>query len=224
MRYGSVIFDMDGVLLNSLVDDERWKYDAVKQALSEQGLEAGEVPRRDLRRFLGDFGRQECINVCDEYGLEPDRVWELVAETTNLARIEKVKEGEFEIYDDARGFLEALHPRDLGLGVISNAPEAAVKTTMQFFEMEHYFSYYRGVESFEDLKKRKPHPKHLKIAQAELKKSPFLYIGDEPSDIKAAESAGMSSALVERNTVEEEINPDFRVQNLKVLGRELGVL
>ena len=215
---------MDGVVLNSLVEDERWKYDAVKEALRAQNLDPEAVSKRDLRRFLGDFGREECIEVCEENNLDPSRVWELVAETTNLARINKVKQGEFEVYDDARGFLESLRPRGVSLGMVSNAPEAAVKTTMRFFDMERYFSYYRGVESFEDLKQRKPHPKHLEIAKAELKKQPFLYIGDKPSDIRAGNRAGMDSALIKRNCTGDDISPDFEVDDLEELGRELSVL
>ena len=58
-------------------------------------MEVVEVLRRTLGRFVGEFGRKEGINVGDEYGLEPDRVGERVAETTTLSRIEKVKGGEF---------------------------------------------------------------------------------------------------------------------------------
>lgn len=224
MKYGSVIFDMDGVILNSLVEDEQWKYDAVKNALREKNLEPSEVSRDDLERFLGDYGRQECIQVCKEYDLNPDEVWELVAERTNLARIEKVKKGDFRLYSDARSFLEALHPRDPGMGVISNAPEAAVKTTMRFFNLEHYFNYYRGVENFQDLRKRKPHPDHLEIAEAELKKSPFLYVGDAASDIKAANHAGMDSAWIKRRNVEGNADPNLQAQDLNELGRRLDIL
>lgn len=224
MKYGSVIFDMDGVLLNSLVEDEKWKYDAVRQALEEKDLEPSDVSRHDLERFLGDYGRQECIEACKEYDLNPDEVWELVAETTNLARIRKVKKGDFRLYSDARSFLEALHPRDPGMGVISNAPEAAVKTTMQFFNLEHYFNYYRGVESFQDLRKRKPHPDHLEIAEAELKKPPFLYIGDAASDIEAANRAGMDSAWINRKKSDEKSGADYEAIDLEELGRKLEVL
>ena len=224
MKYGSVIFDMDGVLLNSLVSDEQWKYDAVKEALNEEDVAVEEVSREDMQRFLGDFGREECIKVCEEYELDPAKVWELIAETTNLARIEKVKEGDFRLYSDARSFLEALHPRDPGMGIISNAPETAVKTTVQFFNLEKYFNYYRGVESFEDLRRRKPHPDHIEIAEAELKHKPFLYIGDKKSDILAAKNAGLDAALVDREGRNPDLDADYRVSDLQELGRRLEVI
>lgn len=222
MQYGSVIFDMDGVILNSLVGDEEWKYQAVRKALTRKDLDASRLSRKDLERFLGDYGREECIEACKEYGLDPGEVWKLIAETTNLARIEKVKKREFRLYSDARSFLEALHPRDPGMGLISNAPEGAVKTTVRFFNLEHYFSYYRGVESFEDLRRRKPHPQHLEIAQAELKKPPYLYIGDAVSDIEAANRAGMDSAWIKRKSTEKSPDADYICNDLDELGKELG--
>ncbi len=223
MKYGSVIFDMDGVLLNSLVSDEKWKYDAVREALEREGLDVNNVSKKDLERFLGDLGRDECIAVCEEYGLDAAEVWELVAETTNLARIEKVKDDDFRLYSDARSFLEALHPRDPGMGIISNAPENAVKTTVKFFNIEKYFNYYRGVESFEDLRRRKPHPDHIEIAEAELKRKPFLYIGDRKSDIEAAKNAELDAALVDRENRHPDVDADYRVSNLQELGKELGL-
>ena len=223
MKYGSVIFDMDGVLLNSLVENEEWKYQAVRKALEKKDVNTAGLSRNELERFLGDYGREECINVCSEHGLDAGEIWKLIAETTNLARIEKVKKREFRLYSDARSFLEALHPRDPGMGLISNAPEGAVKTTVRFFNLEHYFNYYRGVESFEDLRERKPHPKHLEIAQAELKKPPYLYIGDAPSDIEAANRAGMDSAWIKRVPVEDSPDADYTSDDLEELGNKLGL-
>jgi len=223
MEYGSVIFDMDGVLLNSLVSDEKWKYDAVRDALRGKDLDVDNVSKNDLRCFLGDYGREECIDVCEEYGLDPGEVWELIAESTNLARVEKLKEGDFRLYSDARGFLESLNLRDTELGIISNAPEDAVKSTLKVFNVEKYFEYYRGVEDFQDLRKRKPHPDHIEIAEAELKRKPFLYIGDQASDIEAANNAGIDSAWIKRGS-NEDIDATYKVEDLEELGEKLGIL
>ncbi len=221
MEYGSVIFDMDGVILNSLVENEDWKFNAVKKALKREDIDSGKLSRKEMEKFLGDHGREKCIQICEQYGIKPDRAWELIAETTSLARIQQTKNGEFRLYEDARLFMEALHPRDPGMAVISNAPESAVETTMKFFNLKKYFGYYRGVESFEDLKLRKPHPDHLKIAEAELKRKPSLYIGDAESDIKAAKNAGMDSAWVKRKEFDSETSATYEVENLRELGRKL---
>ena len=224
MKYGSVIFDMDGVVLNSLVDDEAWKYRAVRQALEELDFNPEKLSRREMDALLGDYGRSKCIEACRRYDLNPGDVWQLIAETTSVARIQQVKNGDFRLYSDARVFLDALHREDMKLGMISNAPEPAVETTMKFFELKDYFDYYRGVEDFEDLKQRKPHPDHINIAKAELKERPSLYIGDKESDVEAAKNAEIDSALINRNKIEPEIRPDYNVSDLEVLGNKLGLL
>jgi HAD superfamily hydrolase (TIGR01509 family) len=223
MQYGSVIFDMDGVLLNSLVGDEEWKFNAVREALNHEDLDPENFTKDQLRCFLGDYGRDSCIRICQRNDINPGKMWQLIAETTSLARIEETRKGDFRLYSDARAFLEALQPRDPALGVISNAPESAVETMMKFFGLKKYFNYYRGVESFEDLKLRKPHPNHLRIAEAELKRKPSLYIGDMGSDIEAAKKAGMDSAWVNRDDRDADIDPDYTVRNLNDLGRRLDL-
>lgn len=224
MKYGSVIFDMDGVLLNSLVEDEEWKFNAVKEALEHEEVDTTSISREEMEKFLGDHGRETCIETCKTHGVEPEKVWKLIAETTSLARIQQVKDGDFRLYQDARSFLEMLEPRDPELGIISNAPESAVETTMKFFNLKKYFKYYRGVESFEDLRRRKPHPDHIEIAEAELKKKPFLYIGDKASDIKAAKNANLDAALVDREGLKPDVDADYRVSDLEELGKRLELI
>ena len=221
MKYGSVIFDMDGVILNSLVENEDWKFNAVKQALEQEDIDTEKLTRTEMEKFLGDHGRKNCIHICEKYGIDPGRAWELIAETTSLARIQQTKNGDFRLYEDARAFLQALHPRNPGTAVISNAPESAVETTMKFFNLKKYFNFYRGVENFKDLKLRKPHPDHLEIAEAELKRKPSLYIGDAESDIRAAKNAGMDSAWVKRKKFDSETSATYEVENLRELGKKL---
>ena len=224
MKYGSVIFDMDGVILNSLVENEDWKFDAVEKALNETGINPERLSRREMEFFLGDHGRKKCIEACKKYDLDPGNVWKLIAETTSLARIQQVKNGDFRLYSDARTFLDALHEEDRKLGMISNAPESAVETTMKFFELKAYFDFYRGVENFSDLKLRKPHPDHIQIAEAELKQRPSLYIGDKESDIKAAKNAGIDAALVNRSNIEYSVRPNYDVNDLEELGQRLELM
>lgn len=223
MKYGSVIFDMDGVILNSLVENEAWKFNAVKQALNETSINPERLSRKEMEFFLGDYGREKCIEACEKYDLDPGNVWKLIAETTSLARIQQVKNGDFRLYSDARVFLDALHEEDRKLGMISNAPESAVETTMKFFELKNYFDFYRGVENFEDLKLRKPHPEHIEIAKAELKQRPSLYIGDKESDVEAAKNAGIDAALVNRNRIKPDTRPDYNVDDLEELGKNLEI-
>jgi len=147
----------------------------------------------------------------------------LIAESTNLARARKLDAGRFELYDGARGLVEALKLRGIKLGVVSNAPEDAVKTTLRLLSVEEKFDYFRGIESFTDLKARKPHPDHIRVAKAELKDKPFLYIGDQESDVNAAIDAGIDSVWVNRDGGSISPDPTYEVCDLFELGERLEV-
>jgi len=217
MKYGSVVLDMDGVILDFKGDDFKWKYDAVRKVLEEEGVDPGGFSREQLGAFMGDKGVRECIEKCNESNLDAEKVWTKIAEETSHRRAEKIKEGEFTLFPEVRETLEELHSLDIELGVISNAPEMAIEETISYFDLKKFFKFYRGIEDFEDLTDRKPHPDHLEFARAELKREPFIYAGDAESDIMAAKNAGMESVWVKREEGTVDTSPDYTVSSLEEL-------
>jgi HAD superfamily hydrolase (TIGR01549 family) len=209
MMYGSVIFDLDGVLLDS-VESEEWKYRAVRSALSELGVD-DDLGRDVLDAVLGDQGYEECVRVCGDIGVDPRKAWSLVAEKTSQARMHEIERNDFGLADDAEKVVENLKREQLKLGVISNAPDQAVEMVVDHFDLRRYFKFFRGVQSFEDLKARKPHPNHLELAKFQLKREPYLYVGDHESDVEAASNAGMDSVWVHPGNHEE---PSYSVDKL----------
>ncbi len=215
MEYGSVVLDMDGVVLNFEGGNNfRWKYDAVRSALEEMGVEPGGMERSELDAFLGDRGFKECVKACKEAGIDPGQTWELIAEKTTEARMCMMDEGRFSIYPDASEALEQLHSDDVQLGLISNAPEKAVEAMVDHFGMRDRFEFFRGITDFEDLTSRKPHPDHLEFARAELKRSPFIYAGDAESDVLAAKRADMDSVWIRRDGGSIDTRPDYVLESL----------
>jgi len=199
MAYSSVIFDMDGVLLNSLIDGEEWKYRAVDRALKEKDINPGDLAQKEKDKVLGDKGYKACLKEASRLGVDPREIWSLVAQETTEARREELKKGGFDLYPEVKDTLSALHQKDVQMAVISNAPESAVKIMVESFGLKQYFKFYAGIRNFEDLRARKPHPNHLELAKAELKRNPFIYIGDSNSDLEAAERAGMDSIWMKRS-------------------------
>lgn len=199
MAYSSVIFDMDGVLLNSLIDGEEWKYRAVDRALQEKDLDPANLSREDKDKVLGDRGYKACLKKSSSLGVDPREIWSIVAQETTEARREELEKGSFELYPGVKDTIKALHDADIPMAVISNAPESAVKMMVESFDLKQYFKFYAGIRNFEDLRDRKPHPNHLELAKAELKRNPFVYVGDSDSDLEAAERAQMDSIWLKRS-------------------------
>jgi phosphoglycolate phosphatase len=210
MKYGSVIFDLDGVILDSMQEQE-WKYRATRDALSELGVDES-YEEEVLDAVLGDKGYEECVRVCGEIGVDPRRAWSLVAEKTSQARMEQIEENGFGLIDGAEQVLEELRENQVKLGVISNAPDQAVEMVVDYFDLRGYFKFFRGVQSFEDLKARKPHPNHLELAKFQLKRDPYVYIGDHESDVQAAANAKMDSVWVHPQNMDE---PTYTVESLQ---------
>lgn len=198
MAYSSVIFDMDGVLLNSLIDGENWKYRAVDHALKEKDVDPRNLSRSDKDAVLGDKGYKACLKEASSLGVDPRKIWSLVAQETTEARREELEKGSFELYPGVKDTIKALHQKDIPMAVISNAPESAVKMMVESFGLKQYFNFYAGIRNFEDLRARKPHPNHLELAKAELKRNPFVYIGDSDSDLQAADRAEIDSIWLNR--------------------------
>ncbi|MFB6180843.1 MAG: HAD family hydrolase [Candidatus Nanohalobium sp.] len=215
MEFGSVVFDMDGVILNSLIDNEEWKFKAVEKALRDVGVEPEKLSRGEKRALLGDKGYSQCVKTSKEVGVDPRKAWSAIAEQTSMARSRQMEEGNFELYPGVRDLIEGLHDEGVELGIISNAPESAVKLTIEHFDLKRFFKFYAGVRNFEDLQARKPHPNHLELAKAELKRSPFVYVGDAESDLIAARRAGMDSIWVKRGEASHDVEPDYTIDSVE---------
>ncbi|MFQ3308081.1 MAG: phosphoglycolate phosphatase [Candidatus Nanohaloarchaea archaeon] len=216
MSFNAVVFDMDGVLLDSMSSDE-WKWDAVRKVVRSKGVEADKIDKKTLGAILGDKGYKECIKACNNLGLSPKKIWTEVAQETTLRRREKIQEEEIELFPNAQEIIENLHSQDIKMGVISNAPEGAVEATIEEFGLKKYMHFYMGVRSFEDLQARKPNPNHLEIAKIEIKRNPILYVGDAESDVIAANRANLKSAWLNREHVDGDIRPDFTIESLEEL-------
>jgi len=217
MGYGSVVFDMDGVILNFEGDGFKWKYDAVRDALSQEGVDGSDFSRGKLDAFIGDKGTERFIEICSNWELDPATTWDVIAEKTSLARMEMIKDGQFSLYPEVKEVLDRLRDKEIELGLISNAPEKAVEVTVDHYKLRDHFKFFRGITSFEDSVARKPHPDHLVFAKAELKRPDYLYAGDAESDLIAARDAGMASVWVNRNGASLDVRPDYEIKELSDL-------
>lgn len=181
----SIIFDLDGTLLDTLAD----LTDSVNEALKVHSL-----PLRtsdEIRRFVGNGARN--LIACVVPGGESNPVFEL---TLNIYKnyYEYHCKDNTKPYDGTLQMLKELKQRGVKIAVVSNKPDDAVKILCK-----EYFEDYVDVAigATEDMA-RKPAPDALLKAMEELgvSKEEVMYIGDSDVDIETAENAGVRFVAV----------------------------
>jgi len=186
LKKKAVIFDLDGTLVDSIKDIAI----SMNQVLKKLGY--AEHPLDDYQQFVGDGALMLVqntlpLNVSKET-LKEALILFKKAYGGGIHPHSKVYKG---IYD----MLNILTKNNLIITVLSNKPH---KFTLEF--IEYFFKEYPFVEIHGQKKEvpKKPHPMGaLTIANA-LKLDPqeIIFVGDTPTDIQTAKSAGMRSVGV----------------------------
>lgn len=185
MRYQTVIFDMDGTILETLEDMR----DSVNVTMDHVGC-----PRRSLeevRSFVGN-GAAKLIERCMPGGAEDPRFSAALAFYQDYYDAHaQIKTGP---YPGVPELLEALKGRGIGIAVVSNKPDEAVGQLA-----EHYFPGLFPVAIGQRPGARvKPAPDSVYEAMERLhaRRESTVYVGDSDVDIATARNAGLDCVSV----------------------------
>ena len=186
-----ILFDLDGTLLNTLED----LLDATNAALGHFGR-----PRRtlaELRAFVGNGARNQIRLSLSGRDDDPDldRVLEWYKEYYGAHC--QIKTAPYE------GVLEALAALPYPIAIVSNKPDAAVKTLCA--------QYFPGIFALGESAAcpRKPAPDMVYQAMKVIGVEKCIYVGDSEVDIRTANNAGVPCVSVlwgfrDREVLEEE--------------------
>ena len=185
MRYQTVIFDMDGTILETLEDI----CDSVNATMDAMGC-----PRRsfdEVRAFVGN-GAAKLVERCMPLGGEDPKFPQALAYYKDYyGRHAQIKTGPYP------GIVELLHTlkeRGVKLAVVSNKPDESVKDLCQ--------AYFPGVfpVAVGDRAqwRKKPALDSVLAAMEALgaDKERTVYVGDSEVDLATAKNAGLPCILV----------------------------
>lgn len=213
-KYDTVIFDLDGTLLNTLEDLK----DAVNHVMRENGY-----PQRTLeevRRFVGNGIRRLMEQAVPSHvtAEEFERVFEEFRQYyTEHCQVRTCA------YDGIMPLLEQLHAKGYAMAIVSNKNHGAV-CELNVLYFKDYIEIAIGQK---DGIRKKPAPDTVFQALKELGKTAetAIYVGDSEVDFATAENSGMDCVLVTWGfrTVEElsEFKPLVFIEKPEQL---LGVL
>jgi len=191
LKPSAILFDLDGVLVNS--------FDAWLAALNDalKLFNHKELTKNEfIDRYWGHdlFDNIEKLNLTYEVGEACNKFYK--------NHIDKIK-----IFPKTKEIL--IKFCNYRKGVITNTPrDSAVKVLKQF----NIFKYFELVLTSNDVKKSKPDPeiviKSCKLLK--LKPSEVIFVGDTKSDLKAGKAAGCIVIGI-------DIDADYTIKNISEL-------
>jgi pyrophosphatase PpaX len=182
LRFRTVLFDLDGTLVDSGAIILASFRHATRTVLRR------EIPDHELLAAVGGPGLREQMEALDR-----ERAEEL---------IDVYSAHNVGLHDDLQpcvGILDALeilHEEGRTLAVVTAKRRATLALAFEVLpELERFFEVTIGAE---DTERHKPHPEPLLAALAKLgaDASGAVYVGDSPFDVQAAKAAGIGSVAV----------------------------
>jgi beta-phosphoglucomutase len=175
-----VLFDMDGVLL----DSEEYITRAGKMMFEEKGYK---VMESDFKPFTGMGENRFLGGVAEKYGipfnLEKDKA-------RAYAIYEQITRGKLEPLHGVREFIERCRKKKLKLAVATSADEVKMRINLKETGLKEEFfdTLVNGLE----VEHKKPHPEIYLLAAERLGLDPAscLVVEDAISGMKAAKAAG----------------------------------
>ena len=210
MKYKAILFDMDGVLIES----EFLMRHAAIQALAEWGIEA---KHEDFREFTGMGEDMFVGGVAQKYGHTytydmKDRAYDYFgAQVKELAH---VPEG-------VKKMLMKPHEMGFVMAVCSAADLRKVRYNIQAIGVDE--SIFSALVTGSDVERKKPFPDiYLKGAELiGMDPKDCLVVEDAVSGIKAAHAAGMDAVGVPTTFSKEElmerVHPEYLLNEIKEL-------
>lgn len=193
MKYDGIIFDKDGVLLDSGINRFQWMDQIRVEKAREMGLE---FSIEDSHRVVHSKDRKDI----EKFLKEKDMTWQQLADMERSImqkKKEKIENGEISIFEDVKKVLESLEREK---AVVSNAPNEITQFTVDYFDLRQFFQTVKA-PSINDygryIQRKKPNPEMINQTIDEAGFENPIMIGDTSADIGAANRAGIDSIHVD---------------------------
>jgi HAD superfamily hydrolase (TIGR01509 family) len=206
LKIKGVLFDMDGVLVNS--------EDMGKRAFIEAVKDFGVTARmEDFRDFVGGGAEPVLRGIMERNGGR--FVPEVITRAYDI--YEQKARTELKAFDAANEVLKTLYEKGFRIGVCSSGNRRRVNLNIKYGKIET--QYLSAVISGEDVPRKKPFPDiYLKGAQSlGLEPKDCVAIEDAINGVKAAHEAGMKCIAVTTSFSADELkryNPEYIINDI----------
>jgi pyrophosphatase PpaX len=189
MRYRTVLFDLDGTLIDSGAMILASFRHATRSVL------AREIADAELVAATGGATIHDQMRAFD-----PDRVDELVAA---YREHNAPLHADLEAFDGVTGLLETLSAQGRKLGVVTSKRRKTAGLAFDVLGIERYFA---AVVTADDTTRHKPHPEPVLRTLSELNadRTEAAFVGDSPFDVGAGKEAGVFTVAVTWGKIHSE--------------------
>ena len=210
MSYEAVIFDFDGVLIDSGFDGFQWAVDARQEYIEQADIDVDKSKIRHGVYVPEDKKLSDIVNGSSISWKQFKKMEDYAAER----KLELASTGELQLFDDVRPVLETL---DLPIAIVSNSYREYLEAIFKEMSIGEYVMFYNApsIENIQSFTERmKPEPVMINEALDTLGTRKAVMIGDQIEDVMGANRAGIDSIYIDRNGGVEE-KADHSVESLK---------
>lgn len=200
----AVIFDMDGLLINS---EPFWKQ-AERTVFSSVGVELSDA----LCSKTAAMTTREVTEFW--YGLFPWKHKTLEAVENDVVDcVDELIKKDGQPMPGVRGLLEYFHEQQYRIGLSTNSPFRLIASVMEKLDIGHYF---HSISSSEHVESGKPDPAvYLStLTKLQVDASKCIAFEDSVSGVLAAKSAGIKAVVVPPR--HDFDNPKYDVADIKL--------
>lgn len=208
--YDGIIFDKDGVLLDSGINRFRWM-DQVRTEAAEDIGHSFTV--EDSYQLVHSNSAEDVGNFLENKGM----TWEELKYLENQVQQRKkklMKKKVITLFPKVEKVLENIEQEK---AVVSNAPNDVTRFTLNHFDIKKHFSKVNATSIEKPrlyYKRKKPKPIMIREVMDDLGFKNPLMIGDTSADVRAAKNTGIDVVHVNSYGFEPGAEPDYTVSTV----------
>jgi len=201
----AIIFDMDGVLINS----NKYNWESFNILLKESGIH---LSKKDIKKYLGISARDILKRWKREYGLKDCSVEEFSREAGEIQL--KLMKKELHPNKSLNRFLNEAKENGIKLAVATSSLRWRAEKILELLQLKDFFD---AIITSEDVENHKPHPEIFLKAAKQVNENPedCIVFEDAIAGIEAAKKSNMKCVAIktEFNSKKELKNADLIINN-----------
>lgn len=209
--YDGIIFDQDGVLLDSAINRFKWMDEIRAEEARKRGFD---FQIEDAKKLVRAYSPEPVEELLNEKGMKWEHVRQIEHAKENW-KIEKIEQGDIKLFEGVEPTLQSL---DIPRAVVTNAPLLSTRFCLRYFGISRYFSAVNAPHT-DDMRqfysRKKPKPVMIREIMNRLELENPVMVGDSNSDIKAAENAGIDSIHLNSYGFETDSEPTHKAESIE---------